>query len=956
MIVENKFKNKGLHLMHLNIRSLFCKNKFDMFKQQMTDSGIDIIGLSETWLKKGIHSNYVNIHGYNLLRSDRNWSENGQLKKGGGVCLYVNEDMIFSENELSNLNKSSVDIEIQWISIRKQNNRILYVANLYRPPQGSIKEFNDYLRNCLNSLSNVSKKDIFIMGDFNIDVKKKSNQHTKDLIQMLNSYGMKQHIEGTTRYGRTNSCIDLIFTNSEYVMDAGILDLNFSDHQAVFITRKKAKNSKNKIEFMGRSYKNYDITKFHEALSDFDWDDFYNIEDPNEGWDLLYERILDVLDNMCPEKTFKVNCYREDWMNKDIMEKIIDKDKALKKAKKSNNALEMDLAKRLRNETGKLVENARKQHFQEEYENSKGDPKRYWRNIYDIIPKNRNNKGKIHLKNGDGNEINSDNTASYINDFFTDIGPNLASKFNEKWKYFGIENENSINDIEIIEGYVYDFVKDINICKSSGFKEISSQCLRDALLALIPQLCYIFNQSIKTCKFPDKWKVATIVPIFKGGNKEDVSNYRPVSLLPVTGKIFEKLIHYQIVNYLDNNEFLSNKQNGFRKGRSTLDSIVNFTSDIFENINDSKFTIATFIDLKKAFDTVNHKILLEKLLLAGINGNTLNLISNYLENRFQKTICNGKLSELNKVTCGVPQGSILGPLFFLIYINDLQGILGNNSYHLYADDTVIYFSDKSVEIAEMKLQSILDKFSKWCAVNALTVNTSKTKVMVFGSRHRIKNCKKPNLFINNEQLQMVPTYKYLGINLDQTLNFKYHLDSLINNITFKLYLFSKIRRYLNEKCAITVYKTMLMPFYDYCDIIYMFSCSSELQKLDRHHKRGMKISVNNSHLLNDVELHLKCNLSELDLRRRVHLRNYMFKIKDIETNLVVKNDNNNINTRLHDGPVFNVTHPNSEPIKRSVMYAGAIDWNNLDADIRNIDDIVKFKRNQKMWMLNSFKD
>ena len=471
---------------------------------------------------------------------------------------------------------------------------------------------------------------------------------------------------------------------------------------------------------------------------------------------------------------------------------------------------------------------------------------------------------------------------------------------------------------------------------------------------LIPQLCYIFKQAIETGKFPDKWKIATIVPIFKGGNKEDVSNYRPVSLLPITGKIFEKIIHYHIVNHFDKCEFLSDKQSGFRKGKSTLDSIVNFTSDIFENINDGKYTITTFIDLKKAFDTVNHKILLEKLLLSGINGNTLRLVSDYLKNRFQKTICNGKMSILNKVTCGIPQGSILGPLFFLIYINDLQGILGDDAYHLYVDDTVIYCSDKSIEIAEMKLQKILDKFSKWCAINALTINTSKTKVMIFGSRHKIKNCKKTSLFINKEQLQTVPTYRYLGINLDQTLNFKYHLDTLINNVTFKLYLFSKIRRYLNEECAITVYKAMLMPFFDYCDIIYRFSCSPELQKLERHHKRGMKISVKNSHLLNDEELHIKCNLSELDIRRRVHLRNYMFKIKGNESNLVVINDENNINTRLHDGPVFKVTHPNSEPIKRSVMYAGSIDWNNLDAETRNIDDIVKFKRVQKMWMLNSF--
>ena len=215
-----------------------------------------------------------------------------------------------------------------------------------------------------------------------------------------------------------------------------------------------------------------------------------------------------------------------------------------------------------------------------------------------------------------------------------------------------------------------------------------------------------------------------------------------------------------MVEFLDVNEFLSDKQNGFRKDRSTLGSVVNFTSDIFEAINDRNYTVAAFIDLKKAFDTVNHKILLEKLFLAGIKGNILNLLSNYLENRFQKTISNGKLSELSRITCGVPQGSILGPLFFLTYINDLQGILGNNAYQLYAGDTVIYCTSKEVKSAEMELQMLLDKFSKWCTINALTINTNKTKIMLFGSRNRIKNADRPILYVNREQLQNVPTYKY----------------------------------------------------------------------------------------------------------------------------------------------------------------------------------------------------
>ena len=220
--------------------------------------------------------------------------------------------------------------------------------------------------------------------------------------------------------------------------------------------------------------------------------------------------------------------------------------------------------------------------------------------------------------------------------------------------------------------------------------------------------------------------------------------------------------------------------------------------------------------------------------------------------------------------------------------------------------------------------------------------------MVFGTRNKINKIENIKISVNKQYLQVVPTYKYLGFNLDQTLNYKYHLGTVINNISFKLYLFSKVRRFLNEKSAIIVYKTMILPFYDYCDVIYSFSNIPELSKLDRHHLRGMKTCLDNGYRLNDEELFINCKLSSLENRRKVHTRNYLFNKKDQCEN------NNNINTRLHDGPVFKVIHPNVETVKRSIWYGGSIEWNALDAEIRNITGLIQFKRVQKSWMLNTY--
>ena len=458
--------------------------------------------------------------------------------------------------------------------------------------------------------------------------------------------------------------------------------------------------------------------------------------------------------------------------------------------------------------------------------------------------------------------------------------------------------------------------------------------------------------SIKHCIFPKYWKIATIVPLFKNGKKSEVSNYRPVSLLPIPGKILEKVIHVHISNFFEINNLLCDRQGGFRKNYSTLSSISNFTNDIYNAINSKKLTVATFFDLKKAFDTVDHTILIRKLEKMGVRGNLLLWIENYLLERVQKTICNNNLSEIMDVKCGVPQGSILGPLLFLVYINDINDIFGKANFQLYADDTVIYNSGTSMAEIKNNLQENVDIFTNWCVVNKLTINTKKTKIMIFGSRYNIKRNPTMDLLINGEKLQIVPTYKYLGINLDQTLNYNYHLKYLVNSISHKLYVFSKIRRFLNDQSALIIYKSMILPFFDYGDSIFMFSKSIYLKKLDRLHIRGLKISLRLDAKSNEQDVFKQCNISNLDNRRHVHLRNFMYNRKNLCQKTM--EDENRICTRANAGPLFEIEKPNCESYKRNVCYSGALDWNNLNANVRNSENIYIFKKIQKTWLESTY--
>ena len=385
--------------------------------------------------------------------------------------------------------------------------------------------------------------------------------------------------------------------------------------------------------------------------------------------------------------------------------------------------------------------------------------------------------------------------------------------------------------------------RDIKIAKSSGYAHLSSKVLKDAFIVLTAQLTYLFNLSLAKEIFPDDWKIATIVPLHKGGSKDIPGNFRPVSLLPLPGKLLEKVVHANISSYLEENNYLVKCQGGFRKNRSTTSTIVSFTDEVLGAMNDSKLTLATFIDLKKAFDTINHTVLLRKMEHLGVRRKVLGWCKNYLENRKQSTVANGITSEKRGVICGVPQGSVLGPLFFLIYVNDLLPYLEGVNVNLYADDTVLYVSGKDVEICRGTLQDALGTFAEWCDRNALHINVAKTKSMLFGTAKRIKPVGKIEPKLKGAALQHVPSYKYLGVTLDSTLYFKLHLAGVIRTVSHKIYVLSRVRKFLMTRSALTVYKSMIMPYFDNADIAYEKASGVDLEKIQRLQNRALKVCL-----------------------------------------------------------------------------------------------------------------
>ena len=718
----------------------------------------------------------------------------------------------------------------------------------------------------------------------------------------------------------------------------------------VAIKRKKIKCEHKKIEFKGRSYKNYDKEDLQRELIGDDWEEFYNSADPSFCWDILIDRIRHFLNRTCPQKIFKVKEIREPWVTNEIIEEIQDKDRSLRTAKRSGRDEDWVKAKQDRNRVGRLVEQAKAEFLKEQQIALADDPKKFWRLVKSIVPGNKSRNTKISLttKGAEGRELNLDSSevAGFINEYFCGIGPKLAHSHDAPWRFYGETCKDNCPPFSTQFDQVLKLCKDIKISKSSGIEDVGAKVLKDAFMVLVPQLVFMFNLSFSKGLFPDSWKRATIIPLYKGGVKTEVSNYRPVSLLPLPGKLIEKIVHAQLSNFLEINNVLSEKQGGFRKGFSTAASIADLTDNLFSNMNKGHISLAAFIDLRKAFDTVDHVLLLRKLKCYGVSDINLSWCNNYLANRSQQTLANGIVSPSHEITCGVPQGSVIGPLFFILYVNDIQHAVTGASSQLYADDTVIFANGEDRDTAVRKLQPALNQFVQWCQANKLTLNASKTKLMPSGTRHRVKRAKDAVVKVGDVPLQVVPSYKYLGFTLDSTLSFNHHVSTVSTIVSYKANLLAKIRKFLTEAVALKIYKSMILPYFDYGDVIYGSANQEGLDKLQRLQNRCLKICKQLNIRYNTDALHSITKMPKLEKRRVAHMNNFIHG--RLKNSFV---DEREIRTRAHDAPLYTVSVPKIEAYKRAVIYKGSCGWNSLPADLRDIKDQTLFKSKQRAIML-----
>ena len=565
----------------------------------------------------------------------------------------------------------------------------------------------------------------------------------------------------------------------------------------------------------------------------------------------------------------------------------------------------------------------------------------------------QNNKSQIlNILDPETNmPLDSGDIPTKINEFFAGIGPRLADSlpnvdignFDKEIEHEGPADLFEINPTNIET--VIKHVKEISVFKSSGISDLGSRLLKDVFLRVPGLLLYIFNRVISTSAFTDSWKIATVIPLPKVDNPKSPSELRPISLLPIIGKIMEKIIHNQLKSYLELQNLLISQQHGFRTNHSTQSACAKFIDDIMLHLDRGERTVAVFLDIKKAFDTINHQILIKKVQNLQIGYNTTTLLANYLNNRKQCVLYNNIYSDELSLSTGVPQGSTLGPPLFLIYINDLPDVLSYSNCLLFADDTVLYLGKKEKGLVYPEIQLDLDAVHAWCNNNPITLNQAKTEYIYFSYR-KTPDVPDVPLKLGDQDITKTYSYKYLGTEIDSKLNCSAQYNNIIKKLSAKKSTFSKIRYLLTTEPAISLYKACIQPLFDYNDFYYWLLSQKLCKKLQSMQYRFLRIVFMGSNYTRNLMLE-KVGVETLVTRRKIHMAGLMYKRAQDPGYL----DERQLPTRQFDKKVLKIPDVDLTKTFKCPLYLGSTLWNALPRNIQEANTYKKFKYLYKQYLL-----
>lgn len=947
---------------HANVRSLVSdRSKLDDLKYIADANTIDVITLSETWLNNSVPDCVLTLPGFQpILRRDR------QGGGGGGVAIYCRDSLAVTPRP--DLDDPDLqDVSMLWVQIHIDNRSIL-VGTYYRPPgQLASKRdaFIDSLNRSVTQAMELNPSVLIILGDFNDRCQTWDSPHSESelglrLYNLVAHNGFKQIIDVPTRINDiTRSLLDLIIVDSEQMIaDSGTLPpVGTSDHSVVFchINLEVSSSSSYKRRIWDFNHANFD--GLNAALNMVPFDQVYELYDDvdaiTEHWmSLLRSSILDFV----PNRSVRIRSKDKPWVTPELRRLLRKRYRLWRRFRRTGNPVHYQIYKKVRNAVVSLNRKNIKQ-FVNNIDLNMGacvDSKKWWSNIKVLL----SNKGHQSIPPilHEGHIITTDlEKAEIFNHYFTVQCTLPAAAATTSLPIFSHKTHTRLASLSVTHEEVKAVLRSLSNNKATGPDGIGNFILRSTAASISNPLCKLFNYSLHKGHFPSPWKVANVSPIFKKKDNKNPQNYRPISLLPSISKVFEKLVYDKLYNYLCLNNLLNSKNSGFRHGDSTINQLVSISDKLYRALDNRQEARMVFLDASKAFDKVWHKGLLFKLKQLGLQGTVIDWLSSYLDKRRQRVVINGAHSSWAFLEAGVPQGSILGPLLFLVYVNDItEGI--RSDINLFADDTSLLEVINDPVISADVLNSDLNRLQQWASQWLVTFNASKTEIITFSAK--VIKPFHPQLFLAGTPLVEVSHHTHLGLTFSNDLNWTTHIKSVVSKASQRVAIMKRLKYTLSRSTLERLYITLVRPILEYGSVIFDACTQADAQLMETVQYEAARIctgaiwNTNRNSLLSEMGWDL------LETRRKISKLVLLFKMKNDLAPSYLSNILVSTVSDMHRYPLRNAHHfrpprVNTSRYKRSFLPSTINLWNQLPMNIILQPDLLQFKRAVTFHLLNT---